>query len=152
MKVFLGGTCNGSTWRDSLISKLNIDYFNPVVDDWNEEAQKNELRERKECDFVLYTITPKMKGFYSIAEVVDDSNKRPHSTIFCVLPIETEVFESDERRGHIYITKAVEVLRFDEQQTHSLNAVKNLVKSNGAQVFDDLDDVANYLNQYKEPN
>ena len=32
-KVFLGGTCNESTWRDELIKKLKIDYFNPVVDD-----------------------------------------------------------------------------------------------------------------------
>ncbi|WP_235906015.1 nucleoside 2-deoxyribosyltransferase domain-containing protein [Ginsengibacter hankyongi] len=26
-KVFLGGTCNGSTWRDTLIKDLQIDYF-----------------------------------------------------------------------------------------------------------------------------
>ena len=38
MKVFLGGTCNNSKWRDKLIPMLNIDYFNPVVDDWTEEC------------------------------------------------------------------------------------------------------------------
>jgi len=32
-KVFLGGTCNESTWRDELIPMLEIDYFNPVVDE-----------------------------------------------------------------------------------------------------------------------
>ena len=45
-KVFLGGTCNKSKWRDELIDLLKIDYFNPVVDDWNEEAQKEE---KKHC-------------------------------------------------------------------------------------------------------
>ena len=35
MKVFLGGTCNESKWRDDLIKLLKIDYFNPVVKDWN---------------------------------------------------------------------------------------------------------------------
>ena len=35
-KVFLGGTCNDSLWREELIKKLEIDYFNPVVDDWTE--------------------------------------------------------------------------------------------------------------------
>lgn len=30
-KVFLGGTCNGSIWREKLIPLLKIDYFNPVV-------------------------------------------------------------------------------------------------------------------------
>jgi hypothetical protein len=32
-KVFLGGTCAETTWRDDLIPKLQIDYFNPVVED-----------------------------------------------------------------------------------------------------------------------
>ena len=27
-KVFLGGTCNDSIWRDKLIEMLTIDYFN----------------------------------------------------------------------------------------------------------------------------
>ena len=68
-KVFLGGTCNESTWRDELIKKLKIDYFNPVVDDWTEECYKEELRQREICDYCLYVITPKMTGVYSIAEV-----------------------------------------------------------------------------------
>jgi len=33
MKIFLGGTCNESTWRNRIIPMLEIDYFNPVVDD-----------------------------------------------------------------------------------------------------------------------
>lgn len=37
-RVFLGGTCNDSTWRDNLIQQLEIDYFNPVVPDWTEDA------------------------------------------------------------------------------------------------------------------
>ena len=62
MKVFLGGTCNGSKWRDQLIPLLKIDYFNPVVKDWNEEAQAEEERQKAESDFCLYVITPKMTG------------------------------------------------------------------------------------------
>ena len=84
-KVFLGGTCNESTWREFLIPMLNINYFNPVVDDWTEDCMKEEIRQREICDYCLYVITPSMKGVYSIAEVVDDSNKRPNKTIFCLL-------------------------------------------------------------------
>lgn len=43
-KVFLGGTTNNTNWRDDLIKKLKIEYFNPVVDDWNEEAQEREIK------------------------------------------------------------------------------------------------------------
>ncbi len=125
--VFMGGTCNESTWRADLISNLEIDYFNPVVDDWTPECMREEEKQRKECDYVLYVITPKMTGVYSIAEVVDDSNKQPEKTVFCVL-------EKDEDK------------KFSKAQTKSLEQVENMLKENGAIVCDSLEDVAKYLN------
>ena len=74
MKVFLGGTCAGSSWRDELIPSLDekeIEFFNPVVDDWDEEAIIIEAREKEICNVHLYTITPKISGMYSIAEVIE---------------------------------------------------------------------------------
>ena len=67
MKVFLGGTVNHSTWRNYIIPRLNIAYFNPVVAEWTEEALERELYERRHCNFCLYVITPKMSGFYALA-------------------------------------------------------------------------------------
>lgn len=127
-KVFLGGTCNESTWRDYLIKLLKIDYFNPVVEDWTEECMIEERKQRETCDYCLYTITPKMTGVYSIAEVVDDSNKRPEKTIFCLLAYEWNK-ES-----------------FDLSQLKSLNQVGKMVERNGGKYFRDLHEVANYLN------
>ncbi|MCL2116271.1 MAG: nucleoside 2-deoxyribosyltransferase domain-containing protein [Methanobrevibacter sp.] len=127
MKVFLGGTCNGSQWREELIPELKIDYFNPVIDDWNEEAQKNEIRERQISDYCLYVITPLLTGVYSIAEVVDDSNKRPEKTILCIL---------DEDSGE----------KWSNPQRKSLEAVSKLVKSNGAKAFNSLEELAEFLN------
>lgn len=123
-KVFLGGTCNGSTWRNELIPKLTIDYFNPVVDNWKEENYKQELIERINCDFCLYTFTKEMLGVYSVAEVVDDSNKKPESTICCLL-----------EDG------------FSKNQLKSLDKVGILVENNGGAYFKDLDSVAKYLNE-----
>lgn len=130
-RVFLGGTCNNSKWRENLISKLDpntIEYFNPVVEDWTKECMEIEKQERQTCDFCLYTITPKMTGVYSVAEVVDDSNKRPKKTILCILIQD----ESEE---------------FNRSQLKSLNQVGEMVKENGGQVFNNLDDVAKYLNK-----
>ena len=128
MKVFLGGTCNGSTWRQNLIKMLKMDYFNPVVDDWNEEAYQRELFERNNCDFVLYVITPKMMGVYSIAEAVDDSNKRPEKTIYCVL-------RKDDGK------------MFNDKQMLSLMTVAEMINNNGGKVFYNLEVVAEYLNK-----
>lgn len=133
-KVFLGGTCNESPWREKLIQMLEIDYFNPVVDDWNEEAYQNELRERKTCDYVLYVITPRMSGVYSIAEVVDDSNKRPNTTIFCTLTSDVNDYGSG-------------MISFDKSQMMSLDKVGQMVKNNGGKYFTSLEEVAEYLNK-----
>lgn len=127
-KVFLGGTCNNSSWRHKLTCMLKIDYFNPVVDDWTPECQEEEIRQRKVCDYVLYCFTPRMTGCYAVAEVVDDSNKRPASTIMVILRQDTALF------------------RFDDSQWRSLNAVANLVRANGGCAFDSLEDAATYLN------
>lgn len=127
-KVFLGGTCNESEWRSRIIKLLTINYFNPVVDDWTIEAAEEEIKQREICDYCLYVITPMMKGVYSIAEVVDDSNKRPEKTILCVLEEDGEY-------------------EFNKSALRSLNAVKRMVKNNGAQVFNSLEEVAKYLNK-----
>lgn len=127
MKVFLGGTCNESQWREELISMLSIDYFNPVVEDWTPECMEEEIRQRGVCDYCLYTITPRMMGLYSIAEVVDDSNKRPQKTVLCILKKDGE-------------------LTFSKGQIKSFGQVARMVKSNGGQCFYNLNDVAKYLN------
>ena len=129
-RVFLGGTYD-STWRIRMIIYLHeagLDYFNPVVDDWDEAAQENELRERETCDFNLYIITPKMTGCYAIAEVIDDSNKRPAKTVLVLL------------RNDGYV-------KFDESQWKSLISVARLVKRNGGRVFDNLKSAAAWMGE-----
>ncbi len=127
MKVFLGGTCNDSDWRDIIIPLLNINYFNPVVPDWTPECMAKEKHERTICDFCLYVITPKMTGVYSIAEVVDDSNKRPEKTLLILLEKDPPEF-------------------FTEGQWRSLQAVATMVHTNGGMIFTSLLEASTFLN------
>ena len=129
--IFLGGTCNGSNWRDKLIPMLSNKFepFNPVVDDWNEEAQQKEIYHRNNDDFVLYCITPMMTGFYSIAEMIDDMNKRPLKTIVCFL------YEDGNGRH-----------KFTIPQIKSVDAVLKMLKDNRIPAFTSLEDLADYLN------
>lgn len=126
-KVFLGGTCAESTWRDRLIPMLKIGYFNPVVPDWTEECYQRELKERAECNYCLYVITPRMQGVYSIAEVIDDSNKRPEKTVFCFL-----------------LTDGNQM--FDGGQAKSLQKVGQMVKRNGGKWLRSLEEIAEFVN------
>lgn len=130
--VFLGGTCNESTWRDELLTMLDdnkVSAFNPFVDDWNEEAQANEDWHKMNDDFCLYVLTPEMTGIYSIFEVADDSNKRPDKTIFCVLP---------ERNGKTFSIGI---------QKNFLKIKKDLIR-NVARVCESLEEIAMFLNNY----
>jgi hypothetical protein len=125
-KIFLGGTCNGSHWREEVIPRLRIDYFNPVVSKWTDEAYERELKERETCDLCLYVITPKAEGYYSIAEVADDSNKRPEKTVMCLLT------EDDG-------------LHFPPHQLKSLRKVGQLIADNGAYFCEGLEALHEYL-------
>lgn len=129
MKVFLGGTCNDSTWRNRLIPMLKVDFFNPVVADWATECTDAEIRMREECEICLYVITPKMDDCYSIAEAVDDSNKRPEHVVFVPLRYDGDA-------------------EFTVSQWKSLCAVTSMVEQNGCVIFLSLKDAATYINVF----
>jgi len=129
--VFLGGTCGDSKWRDTLIAKLNgVTYFNPVKPPgtWTREDEELENKYKKTCEYMLFIITPEMQGYYSIAEVVESSFKKPGRTIFCAL-------DTDNEKS------------FSDVQNKSLRATERLLQRNKAIVKRSLDEVANFLNQ-----
>lgn len=77
--VFLGGTCGNNNWRDGFIQRLTdrgVDpenLFNPVVPNWNEEAQKAEDAAKESSQYMLYYLGDPMEpenhvSFYSLAE------------------------------------------------------------------------------------
>lgn len=123
IKVFLGGTCSGYKWRNDLIPLLKCEYYNPIVKNWSESDRLHEVHEREVADYVLYVITSGLKGVYSIAEIIDDSNKWPEKTLICVL------YDG-----------------INNQMRRSLKATLNLAESNGATVFNDFKEIANFLN------
>ena len=86
-KVFLGGTCADTNWRDWIIPGLKVNYFNPVVEDWTPECQDIEYDEKNlYCNIHLYVITKEMKGVFYIAEAVNSAHEKCTRTIFQVVP------------------------------------------------------------------
>lgn len=130
VKVFLGGTCSNSKWRDELIPMLKVDYFNPVVKKWTKEAKELEDIEKQNADFNLYVIT-RSYSMYSVAEAVDDSNKKPGKTIFMYMNEENKDKDS---------------LNFSNCKR--LNEIGKIIESNGGKYCSSLEEVANYLNSF----
>ena len=116
-KIFLGGTCAKTTWRDELIKVLQVPYFNPVVEDWTPECQEEERLQKNDlCNIHLYVITKEMQGVFSIAEVIDSTHQKGKRVILHVIPD-----------------------GFDKSPLKSLNAVCDMVNLNGGIAYVDSD-------------
>ena len=116
-RIFLGGTYNNTIWRNKIINTLNkdVEYFNPVVEDWTLECQEIEKIEKEsKCNIHFYCITKEMTGVFSIAEIIDSVHNKTKITILHVIP-----------EG------------FTESQLKSLNAVIDLVKDRGGIAYCD---------------
>lgn len=128
MKVFLGGTVPGYPWRKDAIKyfeKSNIDYFNPVVDDWNDAAYDEEERQKwTQCNVHLYVITPFQEGFYSFAEIIDSAHlAKQRGDIVTIYSFFKEFYG----------------MSFNDKQIKSLEAIGKTVKRIGGTWFDKLD-------------
>lgn len=126
-RIFLGGTCNNSTWRNEIENLVQVAMFNPVVDDWTEACQAIEMDEKEnKCDIHLYVITNLMVGVFSIAEVMDSVHNKTKKTVLHIIPD-----------------------GFDKVQLKSLEAVVDLVKLRGgiAYIDSDLNRTVKILNE-----
>ena len=141
-KVFLGGTCNGSTWRDKLIPMLHTDvpYFNPVVEDWTDECQLIEEQEKwGPCDIHLYVITPDIKGAYSIAELVE--------SVICTYEYNKELRETAVYTIFAVLDESLDTGKsFTKAEIKSFDAIKKLVEKYNGIICNDLNEVANTIN------
>ena len=131
-KIFLGGTCNNSTWRSQIEKLVQTPMFNPVVDDWNEKCQEIEMDEKEnKCNIHLYVITSEMTGVFSIAEVMDSVHNKTKLTLLHVMPD-----------------------GFNKVKLKSLEAVVNLVNLRGGKAYFNKDlkitvEILNNLNIYR---
>lgn len=130
-KLFLGGTCAETSWRNYLSNVIQVDSFNPIVEDWTPECQQiEEIEKRDRCNIHLYVITKEMQGVFSIAEVIESVHMTGKTTILHIVPD-----------------------GFDEGQLRSLTAVVNMVKKHGGigYIDDDLMRSARVINySFKE--
>lgn len=131
--VFLGGTCNESTWRDKLIDGLKMSYFNPVVQDWKEDDKEKENQIKDSADFNLFVFTPKHTGYFSFVEAALLAVKSASRTILCVL-------QDDDGST------------FDDDIKRSVDAIIEELSKEGIKVFNNLDDVRSFLNGKEDPS
>lgn len=132
MKVFLGGTCGKSTWRDEvavLLHRVNLECFNPQTlgDLRPERFQVERIAKSHKCSLHLYVITCEGGNLYSVAEAVESAAK-----------------------GYLTVVQVVPT-GFTDEQLRSLNDVLALLTSLGAHaiVSETLSSAVNILKTFK---
>lgn len=113
-RVFLGGTCGkyGSQWRNEVIKYLDkdIQYFNPLVPVWDDEAAANEEKEKRRCNIHLYVLTP-CNSWYSVVEACTSTYEINHDvvTVICLLrSYGDKIFSDSEWKS---ATKAMDLIK-----------------------------------------
>eukprot|EP00042_Codosiga_hollandica_P038926 m.321447 g.321447 ORF g.321447 m.321447 type:complete len:591 (+) comp55512_c0_seq33:1214-2986(+) len=72
-QVFLGGACNPTTWRKSIVIPVlashKITYYNPQVDDWSPDLIELEDRAKATAELLFFVIDNETRGVASMIEV-----------------------------------------------------------------------------------
>lgn len=115
MKVYLGGIGNESNWKEKFKESSKGTTIELI-----------ETGDRKNCDFILYVVTPKMKNVSAIVNVVNDSNHEKARTVFCTL---------NEEDGE----------EFTSHQDKSLVATGKMVQLNGGNWFTSIKETVEFI-------
>ena len=90
MSVFLGGSCNPTTWRKDVaipaLDKAGISYYNPQVDDWSPELVEVEARAKQDADALLFVIDAQTRAIASMLEAAEAITAGRH-VVLAVLDI-----------------------------------------------------------------
>jgi len=73
--VFLGGSCNPTTWRKQivipLLEKQGITYYNPQVEKWNPSLVAEEAKAKESAELLFFVIDQRTLALASMIEVVE---------------------------------------------------------------------------------
>jgi hypothetical protein len=73
--VFLGGSCNPTTWRMDtampMLTDASVPFYNPQVEEWSEELVEIEARAKEDAAVLLFVIGKETRALASVAEAAE---------------------------------------------------------------------------------
>jgi len=107
--VGLFGTCGDSNWRDSFIkiceNHIGVEYFNPVVPEWNPTFAVQEAEHLVNDDIILFPVTEETYGEGSLAETgyaisqALRSNKNRYVVVYVAPQVCRELENADKAKA-----------------------------------------------------
>ncbi|XP_011495219.1 PREDICTED: uncharacterized protein LOC105360119 isoform X2 [Ceratosolen solmsi marchali] len=89
-EVFLGGSCNPTTWRIDIaiptLQSLGITYYNPQVSHWSPELIAQEYEAKETARVLLFVIDDRTRNCAGIIETAELAGTRRESLIVVIHP------------------------------------------------------------------
>jgi hypothetical protein len=74
-QVFLGGSCNPTTWRRDIavpeLTKHKITFYNPQVENWSPALMRTELKYKEQSSVLFFVIDDQTRAIASMVEVAE---------------------------------------------------------------------------------
>ncbi|XP_018301603.1 uncharacterized protein [Mycetomoellerius zeteki] len=89
-EVFLGGSCNPTTWRSDIaiptLQNLGITYYNPQVSQWRPELIAQEYEAKQTARVLLFVIDNQTRNSAGIIEAAQLAATRSESLVLVIYP------------------------------------------------------------------
>ncbi|XP_014248982.1 uncharacterized protein LOC106666357 isoform X1 [Cimex lectularius] len=144
--VFLGGSCNPTTWRHDvaipLLESLNITYYNPQVSEWRAELVEVEHKAKESAKVLFFVLDKCTRNVVGIIEAAHFAgSRRP-------LVLVADNYTADQPVGG----EAISHTEYEELCS-GLATLRDLLELQGIPVFNNIPSAINWtskiLNEYK---
>eukprot|EP00741_Cyanophora_paradoxa_P015873 tig00020909_g15324.t1 len=130
-EVFLGGSCNPTTWRKDIampaLEKAGVTFYNPQVDDWKPELVAIEAEAKLMAPCLLFVIDSQTRSLASLVEAAEFI-AAGRNVVLVIMPLPENATVAGEKvqKGECKdINRAREYLR-------------DVAKRHGARVFESV--------------
>lgn len=131
--VFLGGTCGGTTWRETKVipalRKHGLTAYNPQFTDWNTHYLPLEANRKNRCRLLLYVITGDTRGITSMLEASHHIGQGC-DVVLCIQHLEDGVAIDNEKLTPTGIAD------YNRARTY----LADLANRDGIPIFDNIDE------------
>ncbi|XP_046398277.1 uncharacterized protein LOC124165067 isoform X1 [Ischnura elegans] len=131
-EVFLGGSCNPTTWRQDIaipaLNALGISYYNPQVSQWGPELIEQEHTAKQTASLLFFVIDSQTRSVASMLEVAHISG-RQRKLVLVVLPYQGP--------GQLVCGEPISQREFEDLSSGQA-VMQDLVERQGIPVFDSI--------------
>ncbi|XP_076040076.1 NDT-like domain-containing protein raw [Oratosquilla oratoria] len=136
-EVFLGGSCNPTTWRQDvaipMLKNHGISFYNPQVSHWEEALVEREYQAKQSSSVLFFVLNSSTRNVAAMVEVGYMAGCRRKLVV---------VFDRYAGPGSLISGEAISEMEYVDL-TEGLNYVQDLVERQGIPIFSEINHALN---------